>query len=226
MVAGVVVIAYAAAVVFWRDPVTDVITSFKQDGMTSALRAEELRYGAIAATVPAPALDPGAPAADATIAKAHRLGVAFGRDRAARVGQPIGRIRIRRIGLRMILVQGTDTSSLQKGPGHYPETAFPGVGDTVGVAGHRTTYAAPFRHIDDLRKGDPIVLTMPYGTFTYEVTRHAIVDNNDWSIIRDPGYEQLVLSACHPLYAATQRYVVFARLVSIQLPGAAAAVPV
>ena len=226
MVVGAILIAYAGVVVFWRDPVTDVITTFKQRGMAGALKAEERQYRAIAGATPAPVLDPGEPPADATIATAHRLALAFEKEHGTRSGRPIGRIRIKRVGLSMILVQGTDTGSLEKGPGHYPETEFPGTGRTVGVAGHRTTYAAPFRHIDDIRKGDPLVLTMPYGTFTYEVTAHRIVDNNDWSIIEDVAYEQLVLSACHPLYAATQRYVVFARLVSITLPGARAAVPV
>jgi sortase A len=89
----------------------------------------------------------------------------------------------------------------------------------VAVAGHRTTFAAPFRRIDRLREGDGIEVEMPYGTFHYRVTSHRVVDDGDWSIVRGVGYEQLVLSACHPLYSAEQRWVVFARLDAITLPG-------
>ena len=71
----------------------------------------------------------------------------------------------------MVFVQGTDESSLQKGPGHYPETAMPGDGKTVGIAGHRTTYLAPFRHIDSMKQSDKITLKMPYAIFAYRVKR-------------------------------------------------------
>src|SRR5205814_4986069 len=113
------------------------------------------------------------------------------------------------------------TSDLQKGPGHYPQTAFPGLGRTVAIAGHRTTYLAPFRHIDDLRRGDEIVLQMPYATFTYRVQTHKIVDPSALWVIRNRGYERLVLSACHPLFSAAQRLVVFSRLVGVAPRGPA-----
>jgi sortase A len=109
-------------------------------------------------------------------------------------------------------VQGTDTGSLQKGPGHYPDTPFPGEGGTIGIAGHRTTYLAPFRHIDSMHRGDRITLEMPYGTFTYRMQRSEIVDPSDVQIVHKVGYERLVLTACHPLYSASQRYAIFARL--------------
>jgi sortase A len=112
-------------------------------------------------------------------------------------------------------VQGTDDLSLQKGPGHYPATAFPGLGATVAIAGHRTTYLAPFRHIDALRLGDRIVLEMPYARLVYVVQMHRIVLPTALWITRNVGYERLVLSACNPLYSAAQRIVVFARLRSL-----------
>ena len=71
-------------------------------------------------------------------------------ERQVGTGDAIGRIQISKIGASFDVVQGTDTSSLEKGPGHYPDTAFPGLGQTVAIAGHRTTYLAPFRHIDAL----------------------------------------------------------------------------
>src|SRR5262249_6977118 len=141
--------------------------------------------------------------------------------REAKTGDPIGRIEIPKIGASFVVVQGTDTASLRKGPGHYPETAFPGLGQTVAIAGHRTTYLAPFRHVDDLRPGDPIVLTLPYGRFTYAVQRTQIVPASELSVTHDVGYERLVLSACHPLYSASHRIIVFARLRSEVPRGAA-----
>jgi sortase A len=130
----------------------------------------------------------------------------------ARRGHALGRISIPRIGLRAIFVEGTRASDLRKGPGHYEMTALPGSRKTIAIAGHRTTFGAPFRHIDDLTPGDKISLTLSYGQFDYRVFSHAIVDKADWSIIRRRRAETLVLSACHPLYNAAQRWVVFARL--------------
>jgi sortase A len=130
-------------------------------------------------------------------------------------GDAIGQIDIPRIGNTYNIVEGTDTTSLEEGPGHYPSTAFPGMGQTVAIAGHRTTYLAPFRFLNDLRSGDRIIVTMPYGRFTYVVQYLRIVAPTDISVIDDVGYERLVLSACNPLYSAAQRIIVFARLRSM-----------
>jgi sortase A len=126
------------------------------------------------------------------------------------------------VNIDYVVVQGTDTATLQQGPGHYPTTALPGEGKTIAVAGHRTTYGAPFNRIDDIAPGDSITLEMPYATFTYEVTEERIVDPKDVGVVDDIGVEQLVLTACHPLYSAAQRYVVFAELTDLSLlPGSA-----
>ena len=86
----------------------------------------------------------------------------------------------------------------------------------MAIAGHRTTYLAPFRHIDELRPGDQIVLKMPYGQFTYVVQYHRIVLPTALWVTKNVGYERLVLSACNPLYSAAQRIIVFARLRTIE----------
>jgi sortase A len=129
----------------------------------------------------------------------------------------IGRIKIPGVDLDAVVVEGTDSAALQKGPGRYPDTAFPGQGKTIGIAGHRTTYLAPFRHINEIEDGDEIELEMPYGTFTYTVEKHEIVDPSQVEIVDNVGYERLVLTACHPLYSAAQRWAVFARLSEIDL---------
>ena len=126
-------------------------------------------------------------------------------------GDAIARIDLPSIGVSEYVVEGTDVGSLRKGPGHYPETPLPGDPGTTAIAGHRTTYGAPFRRIDQLRRGEPITLDMPDGRFVYRVERTKIVDDQDLSVLDEVGYQRLVLSACHPLYSAAQRVIVFAR---------------
>jgi sortase A len=126
-------------------------------------------------------------------------------------GDAIARIELPTIDKSTYVVEGTDTSSLRKGPGHYPDTPLPGEPGTVAIAGHRTTYGAPFRHVDDLRSGAPIEVEMPDGTFVYRVERTRIVEPDDTWVKRRVAHDRLVLSACHPLHSAAKRIVVFAR---------------
>jgi sortase A len=127
-------------------------------------------------------------------------------------GDSIARIEIADIGVSEYVVEGTDVSSLRKGPGHYPDTPLPGDPGTTAIAGHRTTYGAPFRRIDQLERGDRITLDMPDARFVYRVEGTKVVDDQDLSVLSEVGYQRLVLSACHPLYSAAQRVIVFARL--------------
>ena len=241
MVVGVLLIAYAGAVVFWRDPVTDLYAIYSQRNLGSKLQSEEQQYitlaqqeqVVVAAAIATPAV-PDAPVpspaekeSEKAVETVYRLQKRFAKQYEKKLGTPIGRLAIPGMGLSTILVEGTDRwSSLTKGPGRYGNTSFPGSGSTIGIAGHRTTFSAPFRHIDNLATGDEITLKMPYGTFVYRVRAHRIVKSNDWSIIKEVGHEQLVLSACHPLYSASHRWVVFADLTTITLPGSTKATPI
>src|SRR3954471_5224510 len=228
-VSGVLLVIYAGMVVFWRDPVTSIYTAYEQHAMSGQLHATFDSWQQTAKRELGVSLEPAGTHGGATestvdsaavLHSAKRLALKFAAAEKGHTGRPLGRIQIKRIGLSTIVVENTDYwGSLSKGPGRYEEGSFPGLGRTTGIAGHRTTWAAPFRHIDSIRNGDPIVLQMPYGTFTYRVLRHRIVDNGDWSIMRKVGFDELVLSACHPLYSASQRYVVFARLQSVKLAG-------
>ena len=127
-----------------------------------------------------------------------------------------------RLDLSTVVVEGTDSSDLARGPGHYPSTSMPGSGGVVAIAGHRTTYGHPFRHIDDLRPGDEIDVRMPYGDVPLRRVRPA--NRRRPQLVDSPpaAVRELVLTACHPLYSASQRYAVFARLQADL--GAAAAV--
>jgi sortase A len=134
-------------------------------------------------------------------------------------GDAIGRIEVPAVGIDYVFVQGTDEADLEKGPGHYPDTGLPGQGKTIGIAGHRTTYLAPFHDIAEIDVGDEVVLDMPYGKFRYEVTKTDVVDPSAVEVVDDVGFERVVLTACHPLYSAAQRYVVTAKLVGFDRIG-------
>jgi sortase A len=211
--AGVAVILYAGLILAWGDPVTWLWAHWQQRALTSQFHDEQKLFER--RTPSPPADDSGA------LAGIRGDAVAF--RHSLKEGHAFGRLTIRRIGLsKVVVVQGTTAgidADLSKGPGHYLNTSFPGMGSTVAIAGHRTTFGAWFRHIDDIRDGDAINLEMPYATFHYRVQTHRVVANTDWGIITPQGYDRLVLSACHPLYSASQRWVVFARAVSVTLPG-------
>jgi sortase A len=203
--AGLVMIADVAITLAYQEPLSSIYGSIKQGEAASQLDDLEAQY-------PTPA-DRHA-VADVKEVK-RRISILARRFAdSVDTGQAIGRIEAPAMdGLNIVVVQGTDTASLQRGPGHYPETPFPGEGGTVGIAGHRTTYLAPFRHIDSMQTGDRITLKMPYAHFFYRVQKTAIVDPTDVGIVKKVGYDRLVLSACNPLYSAEQRYIVFAKLV-------------
>ena len=132
-----------------------------------------------------------------------------------RLGTVIGTISIPKLHVRELVREGTGAAELNLGPSHYPWTDLPGAGRTVAIAGHRTTYGAWFRHLDELSAGDVIDVAMrpEFGgrSFRYRVTGHRIVPwNAGRELVRDKGFERLILSACHPLGSDAFRYVVFA----------------
>ena len=148
-----------------------------QDPFTAALHALEAASARLAATTTAS--PPTSPRATPRTTSRRRLPRrCSARRRAAtefnsRRGQAIGRIRVPRLGLNMIVVNGTDaTRRCEKGPGRDLRTYMPGEGQLIYIAGHRTTYLAPFAHIDTMRPGDLVTSRCPYGTFRYRVFRH------------------------------------------------------
>jgi len=135
-------------------------------------------------------------------------------------GDPVGFLRIARIGLDKVIVQGTSTTDLQQGPGHYPGTPLPGEQGNAAIAGHRTTYGAPFYNLDELAPGDPIVITTVQGTFTYRVTKTVIVTPSDTSVVDNTTTPELTLTTCNPRFSASQRLVVHAALTTPPAPTA------
>jgi len=211
---GGLMLTWVVVTVTWGDPFTSLYTRHEQQALSRRLDTID-RHWATPISVRAINVVSRASARELAAARLRARAVAF--RETLRAGAPIGRIVIPRLGVRMVVVEGTSKGDLEKGPGHYDSasgtnTGLPGMGGVIGIAGHRTTYLHPFRHIDDLRPGDRIELQMPYGWFHYTVYYRKIVDDEDWSILRRRPFEKLVLTACHPLHSATHRYAVFARL--------------
>lgn len=135
-----------------------------------------------------------------------------GYERKLGPGDAVGALEIPALGSKLTVVEGAGSEELALGPGRIRATALPGQGRTTAIAGHRTTYGAPFGEIDELKAGDEIRIELPYGSFTYVVERGAVVDPDDFWVTRDIGRERLVLTTCHPEFSAAERLVIFARL--------------
>jgi sortase A len=194
----------------WQDPFTALYTTWKQHQLSQSYdrRVETFRAPSFEATTRS-----GVAAAQIRVAaRRYRLD--------SKRGQAIGRLRVPRLGLNMVVVEGTDHDSLKKGPGRDRRTYMPGEGQLIYIAGHRTTYLAPFAHIERMKVGDPISLEVPYGVFHYRVFRHRVVEADDLAVLHSHGREIVELQACHPRFFASHRYIVYARLTEIDPRGA------
>jgi sortase A len=208
VVAGSLMLVWALVVWQWQDPFTALYTKWKQHELSSQYdkRTSTFRRSISGTTLAAER------ASIAREAKRYRS--------SSKRGEAIGRIRVPRMGISMVLVNGTDHDTLKKGPGRDARTFMPGENRLVYIAGHRTTYLAPFSHIDRLRAGDRVTIEVPYGTFIYSVTHHRIVKSNDLSVLRSPEHELVELQACHPRFFASHRYIAYARLLRVEPRGA------
>jgi sortase A len=127
-------------------------------------------------------------------------------------------LRIPVLGLEKAVVEGVSSRELAQGPGHYPDTPLPGQAGNAAIAGHRTTYGAPFNHLDGLHAGDDIWVTTLQGQFHYEVVDSRVVNPHDISLLGPTTDNRLTLTTCHPEYSASERYVVIAELVGDPVP--------
>jgi sortase A len=223
--AGTLALLDAAVTLVWQEPVSALYAAIRQEHLGSDLRTVERA--------------PPTPLERHTLAsisdeQARITFLARELERRAGGGSAVGRIVIPSIGASFVIVKGTSTGDLESGPGIFPETRFPGIPGTTAIAGHRTTYLAPFRHIDALRRGSRILLKMPYAHLTYTVVGSRIVEpTNVQAAVAKVGYTRLVLSACTPLFSAAKRILVYGRLTRIvpvgaarQLPGGALVQPI
>ena len=211
LVIGIGVLAWAATVYLWKDPFTTAYTAYEQRQLASNLDS------AFESWEPAPKPKPVSRPAPTPKPQHDNVSREAKRFRLETDdGDAIARLKVPRLNLSVVVVNGTSTSDLRRGPGRHEDSFLPGEGELVYVAGHRTTYGAPFSAINELEPGDTITVELPYGTVEYRVTRHRIVDDNDLSVLDSRGREELVLQACHPRFFASQRYLVYARPVSVE----------
>jgi sortase A len=205
---GVLTLFWALLVWQWQDPFTALYTKWKQHQLASQYDKRARSFE--------PTISGATQAAEresiAREAKRYRTN--------STRGEVIGRLRVPRMGVNMLVVNGTDHDTLKKGPGRDRRTFMPGENRLVYIAGHRTTYLAPFSHIDRLRSGDRITIEVPYGTFIYAVTRHRIVKSTDLAVLRSPHHELVELQACHPRFFASHRYIAYAHLLRVEPRGA------
>ena len=200
MIGGALLVLDAILTVTWQEPVSWAYSRWQQERLAARLESPPPLAAAERRVVSRLGAD-------------RRLAFSARAVRARAVaGEPLGRVRMPSIGVSTVFVEGTGTEALRSGPGHYPGTPLPGARGTVGIAGHRTTYGAPFRKLDQLRRGHRVEVETSYGRFTYTVERMQIVAPTALWVTRRVGHDRLVLTACHPLYSAAQRIVVFARL--------------
>ena len=206
LIAGGLVLAYP----FWSAGYAQV----QQTRLDAAYRDQSAAFSTVAAA------NVGARSHDVPTAEiVRRLAVLYGGRLKA--GDPIGRLRIPRIDLDRLVQQGArgaasldpdaDRALLRNGPVHYGITPLPGAGEPFAVAGHRTTYGAPFYKLDLLKRGDRIFLDTPYARFRYAVAKTTVVLPDDVGVLRDRGYG-LVLTTCTPPYHASHRLIVWAVL--------------
>jgi sortase A len=207
MTAGVLGLADAALTLLWQEPVTALRAKLWQDDLAGRLRAVE-RAGPTPEELRLLARTGGS-------GRARVAALARSWQRRSSEGDAVGRLEIPRLGLSTVVVKGTQPADLRRGPGTFERAPFPGAPGTAAIAGHRTTYGAPFRDVDQLRPGDAVTLVMPYATLRYRVEGRRIVEPGDLSVLRRVGHDRLILSACHPRFSASKRIIVFARLSAV-----------
>lgn len=214
VLAGVGMLVWSLVVWKWQDPFTYLLTEREQRALSSQY---ERRVAALdrPTGLDRPVTQPRSLAslrADlAAAARAYR--------RSSNEGAAIARLEVPAMGVDHVVVEGTETDTLKKGPGRYRGTFMPGEGELVYIAGHRTTYGAPFSHIDKLERGDKVVIELPYATFEYAVTGRRIVPADYLQALKSRGREEVALQACWPRFFASQRIIVYAKPVKVTLPG-------
>jgi len=205
LLVGLLLLAEAVVTLAWKEPLGAISADREQRKLSEELRQAESE--ALAAPT----------GFVANRDRSSRSAVPRRYKRRTERGEPLGRIELPALGEEFVFVAGVSARELKKGPGHYPTAALPGERGTVGIAGHRTTYAAPFRDIDELERGDRIVIRMPYGVFRYRVEGRIVVSPKNTRSLRRVRQDRLALTTCHPPFSAAQRMVVTAALTSSTL---------
>jgi sortase A len=209
--AGILLVAFVAFQLWGTALYTDHAQANLRKQIVHKIGVSQLPLGELGSTKPGSRTkDPGLPPVATRVAPTTA---------PPAVGQPIGLIAIPQLGLDDVVVEGTGEAQLQGGPGHYLGTSLPGQAGNSGIAGHRTTFAAPFYNLNELVAGDPIFVLTSQGLFRYNVTGSEIVAPTDDAVLDSATTApELTLTTCNPRYSASQRLVVFAMLDTTQAP--------
>jgi sortase A len=206
IVIGLGLLAWTGTVYVWKDPFTTAYTTWQQRKLESSLEQAFETWQPVTRSrqvEPRPTKTfETKPVNVRREARAYRL--------TAESGDAVARLEIPRLDLNVVVVNGTDAGDLRRGPGRHLDSSMPGEGQLVYIAGHRTTFGAPFSHIDKLQRGDRIRVELPYATIVYAVTADRIVDQYELSVLKSRGREELILQACHPRFFSSERYLVYA----------------
>jgi sortase A len=210
---GAGTLLWALVVWQWQDPFTALYNAYHQRQLARDYDARVATYR-------------GRLSSDSLSVVRRKLAQeARGYRRSVTRSDVVGRIVVPRLDLDAYVVNGTDSDTLKRGPGRDLRTYMPGEGELVYIAGHRTTYGAPFARINALRPGDQVMIELPYARFEYRIVRHVIVPASDISRLRSSGRELLALQACHPRFFASERYIAYAKPVRIVPRGGRAIAP-
>ena len=226
--AGVLILLFVAYQLWGTGLRTAQAQNRLEDEFAAAQDAAADVIGPSTSTTPAPATDPSG-ATVTTLRLPATTAPSLPEELLPSEGESAGQIEIPSIGVDWTFVEGVGVNDLKDGPGHYPETPFPGQAGNAAMAGHRTTYGAPFANVDRLELGDEILVTTLQGRFHYVVRSIQIVSPRAvevltadyWTLQPDlePFTNALTLTACHPKYSARQRIIIGAELVGEPLPG-------
>jgi sortase A len=217
---GVLALIDVVVTMVWQEPITAIYTEIRQSDLHASLAKLQARE---------PELKTLSLLAVTTSTKKRIALLAAELEERSPSGAAVGEIRIPAISATYTIVKGTGEAELASGPGiynnaEYPGSRFPGNGDLTAIAGHRTTFLAPFRHIDRLHNGEPIVVEMPYGRFEYVVVgKRTVSPENLRAVLSPPSKVNLVLSSCNPPFSAAERILVYASLRSVLPKGQALA---
>ena len=120
----------------------------------------------------------------------------------------IGRMEVVRLGVSVMVVEGTSNKTLRRAVGHIAGTVLPGQPGNAGIAGHRDTFFRPLRNV---HIGDLITLTTPRSQYRYRVESTKVVSPDNVAVLDSDGSEVLTLVTCHPFYflgPAPNRFIV------------------
>jgi sortase A len=173
-------------------------------------RALKRQFAAITTSTTAP---PSTAAPASTVAPASTTTSTLPALPPPPTGTAVAIIKIPRISVNAAVVEGVGVDDLKKGPGHYPKTPLPGQAGNAAIAGHRTTYGAPFYRLNELKPGDDIFVSTRDGTFDYKVTSSHDVSPSDVAVLDPTTDNRLTLTTCTPRFTASKRLVVVSRLV-------------